>query len=47
MMQGSGMMQKSEMMPKTGGISLQTLLLPAAGLLLGTGLMAGFVFRRR
>jgi hypothetical protein len=34
-------------MPKTGGPSPGLLLLPAAALLLGTGLVAGYVVRRK
>ena len=34
-------------MPKTGGPSLVLLLLPAAALFVGMGLMAGYVVRRR
>jgi hypothetical protein len=34
-------------MPMTGGLSLGLLLLPAAALLAGMGLMAGYVVRRR
>jgi hypothetical protein len=42
------MMEKGKMeMPKTGGPSLGLLLLPAAALLVGMGLMAGYVVRRR
>ncbi len=43
------MMEKGKMMemPKTGGPSPGLLLLPAAALLVGMGLMAGYVVRRR
>ena len=43
------MVKKGKMMemPKTGGPSLGLLLLPAAALLVGMGLMAGYVVRRR
>ena len=42
------MMEKGKMeMPKTGGPSPGLLLLPAAALLAGMGLMAGYVVRRR
>lgn len=42
------MMEKGKMaMPNTGGPSLGLLLLPAAALLAGMGLMAGYVVRRR
>jgi hypothetical protein len=42
------MEKKGEMeMPMTGGPSLGLLLLPAAALLVGMGLMAGYVVRRR
>jgi hypothetical protein len=41
-------MEKGKMeMPMTGGPSLGLLLLPAAALLVGMGLMAGYVVRRR
>ena len=42
-------MEKGKMMemPKTGGPSPGLLLLPAAALLVGMGLMAGYVVRRR
>ena len=41
-------MEKGKMtMPNTGGPSLGLLLLPAAALLAGMGLMAGYVVRRR
>ncbi len=43
MMEKKGKME----MPKTGGPSLGLLLLPAAALLVGMGLMAGYVVRRR
>jgi hypothetical protein len=43
-----GKMEKGKMeMPMTGGPSLGLLLLPAAALLVGMGLMAGYVVRRR
>ena len=43
-----GKMEKGKMeMPMTGGPSLGLLLLPAAALLAGMGLMAGYVVRRR
>ena len=43
-----GKMEKGKMeMPMTGGPSLGLLLLPAATLLVGMGLMAGYVVRRR
>ena len=43
-----GKMEKGKMaMPNTGGPSLGLLLLPAAALLAGMGLMAGYVVRRR
>ena len=43
-----GKMEKGKMeMPNTGGPSLGLLLLPAAALLVGMGLMAGYVVRRR
>jgi hypothetical protein len=42
------MMEKGKMeMPMTGGPSLGLLLLPAAALLVGMGLMAGYVVRHR
>ena len=54
MMDDSMMMEQSKMeqpkkmeMPMTGGPSLGLLLLPAAALLAGMGLMAGYVVRRR
>ena len=59
MMDDSMMMEQSKMeqpemmekgkkaMPNTGGPSLGLLLLPAAALLAGMGLMAGYVVRRR
>ena len=43
MMEKKGKME----MPMTGGPSLGLLLLPAAALLVGMGLMAGYVVRRR
>lgn len=47
-MMEKGKMDKGKMeMPKTGGPSLGLLLLPAAALLVGMGLMAGYVVRRR
>src|ERR671921_110084 len=53
-MMDDSMMEKSKMeqpkkmeMPMTGGPSLGLLLLPAAALLAGMGLMAGYVVRRR
>jgi hypothetical protein len=43
-----GKMEKGKMqMPMTGGPSLGLLLLPAAALLVGMGLMAGYVVRHR
>ncbi len=43
-----GKMEKGKMeMPMTGGPSLGLLLLPAAALLVGMGLMAGYVVRRQ
>jgi hypothetical protein len=43
-----GKMEKGKMeMPMTGGPSLGLLLLPATALLVGMGLMAGYVVRRR
>jgi hypothetical protein len=43
-----GKMEKGKMeMPMTGSPSLGLLLLPAAALLVGMGLMAGYVVRRR
>ena len=48
-MMEKGKMEKGKMMemPKTGGPSPGLLLLPAAALLVGMGLMAGYVVRRR
>ena len=47
-MMEKGKMEKGKMtMPNTGGPSLGLLLLPAAALLAGMGLMAGYVVRRR
>ena len=47
-MMEKGKMEKGKMeMPMTGGPSLGLLLLPAAALLAGMGLMAGYVVRRR
>ena len=47
-MMEKGKMKKGKMeMPMTGGPSLGLLLLPAAALLVGMGLMAGYVVRRR
>ncbi len=48
-MMEKGKMEKGKMMemPKTGGPSPALLLLPAAALLVGMGLMAGYVVRRR
>jgi hypothetical protein len=41
-------MEKGKMeIPNTGGPSLGLLLLPAAALLVGMGLMAGYVIRHR
>ena len=48
MEQGKMMEKKGKMeMPKTGGPSPGLLLLPAAALLVGMGLMAGYIVRRR
>ena len=49
MMEEPKMMEKKGKMemPKTGGPSPGLLLLPAAALLVGMGLMAGYVVRRR
>jgi hypothetical protein len=48
MMEQPNSMEKGKMeMPMTGGPSLGLLLLPAAALLVGMGLMAGYVVRRR
>ena len=47
-MMEKGKMEKGKMqMPMTGGPSLGLLLLPAAALLVGMGLMAGYVVRHR
>lgn len=48
-MMEKGKMEKGKMMemPKTGGPSPVLLLLPAAALLVGMGLMTGYVVRRR
>ena len=47
-MMEKGKMEKGKMqMPNTGGPSLGLLLLPAAALLAGMGLMVGYVVRRR
>ena len=47
-MMEKGKMKKGKMeMPMTGGPSLGLLLLPAAALLVGMSLMAGYVVRRR
>ena len=47
-MMEKGKMEKGKMeMPMTGGPSLGLLLLPAAALLVGMGLMAGYVVRYR
>ncbi len=47
-MMEKGKMEKGKMeMPMTGGPSLGLLLLPAAALLVGMSLMAGYVVRRR
>lgn len=43
MMEKKGKME----MPKTGGPSLGLLLLPAAVLLVGTGVMGAYLIRRR
>jgi hypothetical protein len=38
--------QQPKEMPKTGGVELNTLLLPAAALLVGTGIVAAYGIRR-
>jgi hypothetical protein len=45
--QGSMEQPKMMQMPNTGGPSLGLWLLPAAALLVGTGLMGGYVVRQR
>ncbi len=39
--------EKKKAMPKTGGLALEPLILSAAGLLLGSGVVALAVLRRR
>ena len=39
--------QQQKQMPKTGGVELNALLLPAAALLVGTGIVAAYGIRRR